>query len=192
MTDSKRSWWSLRHTWAKGLGSSWSWAAKSQVQHEREAVSLSLLKLCSRTLTNKELLFFQIHGNPEQHAHVTSREENFFFQRHVRSSLIYLNISVSKFWTQPSLKPSSLPVTAGQNAGARLATLPGPGRLGHPGEIPAVLQPPLPALGSHAPEVQGHPRVTLEHWTVNLQTLIRNFRGSEGLQSKVLIAPSAL
>lgn len=94
MTDSKRSWWSLRHTSAKGLGSSWSWAAKSQVQHEREAVSLSLLKLCSRTLTNKELLLFQIHGNPEQPAHVTSREENFFFFKDMFAQALSISISV--------------------------------------------------------------------------------------------------
>lgn len=78
MANTERFRWSLKRPWAKGLGSSWSWAAKSQVQQEREAVSLSLLMLCLRTLINKELPFFQIYGNPEQHAHVTSRGENIF------------------------------------------------------------------------------------------------------------------
>lgn len=74
-----------------------------------------------------------------------------FFQRHVHLSLIYLNISVSKFWTQPLLKPPSLPVTAGWNKGARLTTLPGPGRLGHPGQTLAALQPPHPSPRQRSP-----------------------------------------
>lgn len=45
---------------AKGLGSSCSWAAEPQVQHEREAVSSPLLTLCSRTSAHKELPFFSI------------------------------------------------------------------------------------------------------------------------------------
>lgn len=64
---------------------------------EKEGVFLSLLKLCSRTLINEELLSLQIYGNLEKHVHVRSRGENVDFQRHVHLSLIYVSISVSKF-----------------------------------------------------------------------------------------------
>lgn len=79
MANSERSRWLLKHMRAKGLGSSW--CKKPQAQHEKEAVSLSLLRLLSRTLINEELLFFQIYGNPDQHAHVTSRGENIFLPK---------------------------------------------------------------------------------------------------------------
>lgn len=95
----------------------------AQLQQEKGGVFLSLLKLCSRTLINEELLSFQIYGNLEKHIHMKSRGENTEFQRHVHLSLTYVNTRVSKFWTEPSLKTSSLSVTAGWNGGARLALL---------------------------------------------------------------------
>lgn len=107
----------------------------------------------------------------------------------VHLSLTYVSISVSKFWTQPSLKPSSVPVTAGWNGGARLAPLVALAGLvawGDEGSVtasPSSLQP--------CPQVQGHPWTAGECWAVTLQALLRNLLGSEGLQSKVFIAPSA-
>lgn len=97
-------------------------ALGAHLQQEKK-VFLSLLKLCSMTLINEGLLSFQIYGNLEKHIHVKSRGKTLNFKRHVHLSLIYVNISVSKFWTEPSLKPSSLSVTAGWNGGARLALL---------------------------------------------------------------------
>lgn len=68
-----------------------------QLQQGKEGIFLSLLKLCSRTLINEELLSLQIYGNLEKHIHVRSRGENVDFQSHVHLSLIYVSISVSTF-----------------------------------------------------------------------------------------------
>lgn len=168
--------------WEKGQPSA---ALGAQLQQEK-GVFLSLLKLCSRTLINEELLSFQIYGNLEKQLHMKSRGKNIEFQRHL--NFIYVNISTSKFWTEPSLKSSGLPVTAGWN-GVPDWPHRWPWQARWPGEIRAVGQLPHPSL-SHVTKVQGHPWITGECGTVNLQAQLRNFLGSEGLQSKVLTAPS--
>lgn len=67
----------------------------------------------------KNCYFFQISRNLGTRAHVRSRWENILFRRHVHLSLMYLSISVSKFWTWPLLKLWRLLVTVGRKGGAR-------------------------------------------------------------------------